>query len=101
MEGTITQENEEITVAAFERWLEKSRGGSHFIYHRGRLAIDREETQVIPAFEKPVHVYIEPYDMLGKMAWYAYERGFVDLLQRRRPYGYDYIAFKRRERRRK
>lgn len=101
MENNLLHESEEITVAAFERWLDKSRGGSHFIYHKGRLAIDREETQVIPAFETPVHIFIEPFDVLGKMAWHAYERGIVDLIQRKRPYGYDYIALKRRERRKK
>lgn len=101
MEKIIPQNEDEITVAAFERWLKVSRPGEQFVYHRGHLASDREEVQLLPSFGTYVHVYFEPMHTLGTTAWIAYERGQVALAQKKLPgkRGFEYIAFKRRTRR--
>lgn len=102
MENTIPENGDEITLAAFERWLKVARPGESFVYHIGHLASDREQVQVIPQFGQPVRIMFEPYNSLGLTAWNAYEHGNVELVQRKLPgnVGYEYIAFKRRAQRR-
>lgn len=102
METTLPENEEEITVAQFERWLRTSRPGSQFVYHRGNLMIDREDVQLVPGLGQYVHVYHEPVNYIGKIAWWAYEKGMVLLAQRKLPAGrFEYIAFKREQQRRR
>jgi len=89
-------------VAAFELWLATARPGSSFVYHRGMLAADRESVALLPQYGGYVHVAHEPFHTLGLTAWLAYEQGKVVLAQRRVSRDtFDYIAFKRKPRRRK
>lgn len=101
MENTLPHNEDEISTASFELWLKKSRPGDKFIYHVGRLAIDREDIQLVPGMGY-AHVFYEPYHGTGTMAWYAYRQGQVELVQRKLPgnRGYEYIAFKRKGARR-
>lgn len=101
MELRISDKDEEITVPAFERWLATSRPRDRFVYHRGFLAADREEVTLLPQLGKYVHVFHEPMHSLGQIAWHAYERGLVTLVQKKLPNGrgFEYIAFKRSSRR--
>lgn len=103
METTLSHNDDEITVAQFERWFEKSRPGSSFVYHRGNLMIDREDIRVIPALGKVARVVHEPVNTLGELAWAWYERGYVELVQWKQPGSttFQYIAFKRKTRRHK
>lgn len=96
---TIAYPDDEVTVAAFERWLGNSRSGSKFVYHTGNLAADRESVALVPQYSGYVHVIHEPFHSLGELAWLAYERRVVTLAQRRvSPTTFDYIAFKRKPR---
>lgn len=94
--------DEEITVPSFERWLKTARPGAKFVYHRGWLALDREEIRLLPSQGAFVHVYIEPAHELGLIAWHAHEHGVAELVQKRLPdnRGFEYIAFKRTAKRR-
>lgn len=69
------------------------------MYHRGNLAADREDVLVLTNHSNPVHCYYEPMHSLGQMAWQAYERGLVELVQKVYSDGNEYIAVKRYERR--
>lgn len=102
MELTIADNDDEITIASFERWLKSSRPKSKFVYHRGYLAGDREEIRLLPAQGAFVHIYFEPAHELGLIAWHAYEQGVVELVQKKLPEnrGYEYTAFKRSVKRR-
>lgn len=101
MNGRVSEKEYEVTVPAFERWLKYGAERSKFVYHRGNLAVDREEVSIIPALSnRPAHVFIEPFNTLGQMAWYAYLKGEVVLGQKKLDDGrFDYIAFKRKHRR--
>lgn len=103
MENRVSDKDDEITVASFERWLEIGRPGTKFVYHRGRLAGDREEVTMLPAFGQFVHVYHEPYHTLGQMAWHHYQRGNVVLVQKKlaNGRGFEYTAVKTKRRRQK
>lgn len=103
METIVPSKEEEITVAAFERWLTIGRPGTKFTYHRGNLASDREDVTMLPGMGQFAHVFYEPFHTLGKMAWHYYQRGLVELAQKKLPNGrgFEYIAFKRKQRRSK
>ena len=103
MENRVSDNDDEITVAAFERWLAIGRPGTKFVYHRGHLATDREEVIMLPALGSFVHVFHEPYHTLAKTAWHHYVRGDVVLVQKKLAgdRGFEYLAIKRRQRRRK
>ena len=97
MSVSIAEENEEITLAAFQRWVETARGGDKMTYYVGNLMVDREKIVQLPSYGM-ARVFIEPAHGLGQYAWWAYERGLVELVQRKRADGrFDYIAFKRRK----
>jgi hypothetical protein len=99
MKESISQDHDEITVASFQRWLDTARAGAHFIYYRGFLAADRETVTLLPGYGSYMHVFYEPMHTLGQMAWHAYEKGRVTLVQRKlRPEQYEYIAFKLKQR---
>lgn len=99
MENTIPENESEITLAAFQRWVQSSRPGQSFVYHIGHLMVEREKIAQIPGVGI-ARVFIEPYNGIGEYAWWAYERGLVELVQRKRPDGrFEYIAQKRRKRR--
>ena len=86
--------HEKMTVDKFEEWLQKGRPGSRFEYHRGDLSVERESVTVLNG--RTMHVFIEPLDTIGKMAWQAYRKGKVLLVQKREDWGdYRYFAVKR------
>lgn len=95
---TITQNEEDISLASFEHWLDKSRPGDRIVYHIGRLAMDREDVQLVPGVGQYAHIFYEPYHSIGNAAWHAYERGLVELVQRKLRFnrGYEYVAIKRK-----
>lgn len=92
----VSETEEEITLAAFARWVDVSRPGESFTYHVGNLMIDREKIVQLPNYGM-TRVYIQPYHTIGEYAWWAYERGKVELVQRKLPDGrFEYIAQKKR-----
>lgn len=101
MSESIAEKQDEITLAAFTRWVEVARPGEKMVYHTGFLVIDREKIVQLPSYGI-ARVFIEPYHAIGQYAWWAYERGLVVLVQRKRSDGvFDYIAIKRKRRNRK
>lgn len=100
MENSIPEKEDDITLAAFQRWVEVSRPKDKMVYHVGMLVVDREKIVQLPSYGI-ARVFIEPYHGIGVYAWWAYERGLVDLVQRRLADGrYEYIAIKRRRKQR-
>lgn len=97
MENTIPHNEEDITTAAFERWIKMSRPGEVFVYHIGRLSNDREDIMLVPGLGQYAHVLYEPYHTNGLTAWHAYTTGQVELTQKRLPNnrGFEYRATKR------
>lgn len=100
MNDIVTQTDEEVTVPAFQLWLKHARPGDRFEYHRGFLVTDREKVVNLPQYGMPAHVFYEPVHSVGQAAWQAYERGHVDLLQKKldRHGNYAYMAVKRKGR---
>lgn len=99
MERIIHEDDRYITISKFEKWLETSPVGSSIVYYTGHLAADRESVALVPAYNGFVHVLHEPIHTIGLMAWLAYERGVVTLVQKRADRNaFDYIAFKRKQR---
>ena len=80
------------TEGYFNYWLQHASGGSLYGYHFGLLALDRGTYDAVSG-RNDVH-------KLGSMAWEAYERGLVDLVQLKQDKGYyAYIAVRRWEHR--
>lgn len=98
MENTLPHNEEEISTASFERWLKVSRPGDMFVYHVGRLAIDREDITLVPGLGQYAHVIYEPYNSNAELAWHAYQHGQVELTQKKLSArrGYEYRATKRK-----
>lgn len=100
MNDNVTQMDEEVTVPAFQLWLKNARAGDRFEYHRGFLVTDREKVVNMPNYGTVAHVFYEPVHSVGQVAWQAYERGSVDLVQKKldRHGNYAYMAVKRKGR---
>ena len=99
MERIIHEDDRYVTISKFEKWLESAPVGSRIVYYTGLLAADRESVAFAPQYNGFVHVLHEPIHTLGLMAWLAYERGIVTLVQKRAfNNAFDYIAFKRKQR---
>lgn len=77
--------------AALHRWLEKANPGERAIYHVGHLAADREK---IFAGQRSIF----PCNNIGLTALSEYDKGTVELTQRRRPKArdFEYIITKRK-----
>ena len=96
MEITKPDDTLDVTIAHFELWLKTSRPGDKFEYHRGFLANDRETVTLMPQGYY-AHVFHEPMHDIGLMAYSAYARGQVELVQKRiGRERYKYFAIKRR-----
>lgn len=67
----------------FTRWFKKAKRGEGFIYHRGFLLVDR--------------TYDPQVDSYANIVWQAYQKGVVELVQRRVRDGCMYIAIRRRK----
>lgn len=96
MDNTLSELDDEITVAAFELWLKHARPGQQFEYHRGSLVNDREKVVSLPNHGIVAHVFYEPTHSVALAAWRAYEKGQVVLAQKKIGHErYKYFAFKR------
>lgn len=77
--------------ASFVYWLERARSGEKVLYYDGFLMMDREK--LIKAGCSPAE--FPDRIRTGILAWKAYERGLVNLFQKKRDFfEYDYVAVK-------
>lgn len=96
MEKLAPDDTIDVTIAHFELWLKTARPGDKFEYHRGFLAYDRETVTMMPQGYY-AHVFHEPMHDVGLAAYGAYERGQVELVQKKiGRERYRYFAIKRR-----
>lgn len=96
METNKPDDTLDVTIAHFELWLKSARPGDRFEYHRGFLAYDRETVTMMPQGYY-AHVFHEPMHDLGLTAYGAYERGQVELVQKKLGRErYSYFAIKRK-----
>ena len=102
MNDNLAHMSEEITPERFESWVKIARPGDRLTYHVGLLATDRERSEMLAKHNTYAHVYYEPIHSVGLYAMYYYEQGVLELVQRKmKPGVYEYIAIKRKTKRRK
>jgi hypothetical protein len=78
---------------SFERAVRNARPGEAFVYHVGLLSAERTH---------PSSRLDTPFTAVARRAWWLYERGFVDLVQRRLEPGiFEYFAVRKKPWRRR
>lgn len=96
MDENVAQDGLDVTIEDFNRFLDYGKPGSKFAYHRGFLTIDRDKVRLDSKAGAIVHQYIEPYHSLAQTVYRAYERGKVELTQKKLGKGlYLYFATRR------
>lgn len=77
-----------LDVSRAESMVRNARPGESFVYHVGNLSADR----VTP------DRFHTPFEAVARRMLHLYERGFVDLVQRKIDADvYEYIAIRKRE----